>query len=647
MRRTLLALTALASLLVVLATGGSGALAISNGVFSGTPDSVSFGHVSSNNPQTKTETLLNTGAATVNISTVQLSNSGDFTLTNNGCDGQAIDPNHSCSVDVTFNPSSTGTQTTTLDITDDDPSSPQTVDVAGQGVSPEFGLGTPSTFPDTVVGQTSQTQILVTNNTDYGDNLPSFSLGGSNPGQFNLDTSGCAASLGANASCSVNVSFQPTNTGQQNATLNLGGQSVSLTGTGTQASAQVQPNGIDFGNQPTATHAGATTITLKNTGTAALTYGSVSETGDVTDFPVSDAGCVGAILQPNGTCTITADFVPTATGARSATVTVHDSDPNNPTQTVNLTGNGTPSSVGFTPSTVTFLNPVVAGLASPVHGVKITNSTSKNMPIKSISIAGTNPKSFIRSADTCTGQTLAPNASCSVHVEFAPTAAGHRTAFLQVTDTGAVAPHTHVVTLAGTATSPNDPKAVHGAVGCQSAQISWVSPTATRFAGVRVVRNHAHFPASIGDGTVVPRSNGVATDTGLKHFTTYYYRVFATYHSKTRPADINYSAGVKMKLRTGEMCTPRNGARTTDRTPNFTWLTSATRNGYAFVLQRNETTIDIAYTRRTSYQLRSSWRYHGSRHRLVEGGVYTFFLFAYPKSHPNGVLIGQTTFTER
>jgi hypothetical protein len=145
----------------------------------------------------------------------------------------------------------------------------------------------------------------------------------------------------------------------------------------------------------------------------------------------------------------------------------------------------------------------------------------------------------------------------------------------------------------------------------------------------------------------VRHSSGVAIDTGLKHFITYYYRVFATYHSKTRPSQINYSAGVKLKLRTGEVCKPRNGARISDRTPLFTWLPSATQNGYAFVLQRGETTIDIAYTRKTSYQLPSTWGFHGRRHRLVEGGVYTFFLFAYPTAHPKGILIGRTTFAER
>jgi hypothetical protein len=170
-------------------------------------------------------------------------------------------------------------------------------------------------------------------------------------------------------------------------------------------------------------------------------------------------------------------------------------------------------------------------------------------------------------------------------------------------------------------------------------------PSATRFAGVRVVRNRLHYPANVTDGAAVPRSNGAAMNTGLKHFTTYYYRVFASYHSKTRPSQINYSAGVRLKLRTGEICTPQNGARSKDLTPNFTWLASATRSGYAFVLQRGESTIDINYTKKTSFQLRSSWRYKGATHRLVKGKTYTFFLYAYPASHPDGTLIGQTTFT--
>jgi hypothetical protein len=443
------------------------------------------------------------------------------------------------------------------------------------------------------------------------------------------------------------VNFQPTGLGSTSATLNAGGQSVSLTGNGVAPNASLTPPSFGFGSQPVATSA-TTTFTLKNTGTSALNYGTTTEGGsNPGDFTEDDTGCVGVSLGPNATCSITVTFDPTATGSRSATVTVHDDDPNNPTQTVTVTGNGTPSSVGFSPSSVTFVTPIPAGTASPVHTVTVSNTTNVALPITGMSIVGANPKNFIKSADTCTGATLGPNATCTIHVEFTPSAAGLRTALLQVRDTGPIAPHLHQVTLSGTGTSPHDPKSVRGSVGCASSRITWVSPTASRFAGTIVVRNHAHFPVNAGDGTVVRHPAGVAADTGLKHFTTYYYRVFAKYHSLTHAGGVNYSAGVRLKERTGEICTPQNGARISDLTPTFTWLRANTQNGYAFVLQHSGETIWINYTKQTQWHIPGSWRYNKATHRLGHERSYAFYLYAYPSSHPKGILIGKVAFTTR
>ncbi len=647
MRRAGIALIALATLVAAL-SGGSGALAITNGPLSAAPDPVPFNTEALGiTTPSQTVTLTNTGSSAVNISGVNPSN--DYATSNDNCTGASLNQNDTCTVDVAFTPQSVGSDDGTLTISDDDPGSPQVLDLHGQGVANQFSLTTPADFGSIVVGQTSAEQSMtVTNNTDYTANPTGPGITGANAADFGISSNTCGGSIGGGGTCTFNVNFSPSGTGGEHATLNAGGQSVALSGTGTQANANVSPSSIAFGSQPVATNSGTRNITLQNTGTAPLTYGTISFSGANTgDFAVSDTGCQGAVLQPNAQCTITAAFVPTATGARSETVTVHDSDPNNPTQTVSLSGTGTPSSVGFTPASVTFANPVIAGLPSPVHNVTITNTTNSNLPISTVTLNGANFKSFIRSADTCSGQTLAPNATCTIHVEFAPTAAGNRTAFLQVNDTGPIAPHSHEVTLSGKGIFPKNAKAVHASVGCSSARFTWVSPTATRFAGVRIVRNRLHFPANAADGTPVRRSSGVATNSGLKHFTTYYYRVFATYHSKTRPSQINYSAGVRFKLRTGEICTPQNGARIRNLTPRFTWLAHSTQAGYAFVLQRSGDSIMTRYTPRTFWNLSSSWRDHGRTHRLVRGATYTFFLFAYPKSNPDGVLIGQMTFTER
>jgi Abnormal spindle-like microcephaly-assoc'd, ASPM-SPD-2-Hydin len=649
-RRTVLALIALVTVAVALAATGSGASAISSGVFTASPDSVAFGHVAASSPQTITETLTNGGTTTVTISSDSLSgpDQGDFSLSHDSCAGP-INAGGSCSVDITFTPSTTGSESASLDIVDDDTSSPQSVPLTGTGVANQFTVsGGPLTFPDQRVGTTSTGQsVLVSNNTDYAASPAGPTVTGANAGDFT--PTGCTGAVAANGSCAVTVTFTPTATGNRSATLNAAGQQVSLTGNGTNPSASVSPATISFGNQPVHVISPTQAITLQNTGTAPLTYGSVGVGGaNPGDFSVSDTGCaaVGS-LAPGDTCGITVAFNPTAAGARSAVVSVNDGDPQNGTQTVNVSGTGTPSSMGFSPASVTYVNAIPAGTASPPHVVTVQNLTSSPMPITGTALGGANPKNFARSADTCTGSVLQPNGTCTINVTFTPSAVGRRTAVLSVTDTGTVSPHTHQVTLTGQATAPNDPKKVRGTVGCSSSTIYWVSPTATRFASTIVVRNHTRYPRNPGDGTVVRHTAGVAHDRHLKHFTTYYYRVFAKYHSLTHAGQVNYSKGVRLRERTGEVCTPQNGARLRNLRPTFTWLPHPTRNGYAFVLQRGKQTIWINYTRRTTWQMPSSWRYRHSTHRLAHGRSYTFYLYAYPAAHPKGIFIGKTSFSER
>jgi Abnormal spindle-like microcephaly-assoc'd, ASPM-SPD-2-Hydin len=648
-RRTVLALIALVTVAVALGSAGSGASAISTGPFTASPDPVAFGHVAASSPQTITETLTNGSGGTVTISSVSVSGTdqGDFSIGSNTCPG-AVTAGANCTLDITFTPSTTGSESASLDISDDDPSSPQTVSLTGTGVANQFSAGGPLTFPDQRVGTTSTAQsVIVTNNTDYDASPSNPNITGPNATDF--APSGCTGTVAANGTCAVLVTFTPGAVGARTATLNVGGQQVALSGTGTNPAATVTPGSIGFGNQPLHVVSQTQTITLQDTGTAPLTYGSVGVGGtDPGDFSVSDTGCAAVgTLAPGDTCSITVAFNPTATGARSAVVSVNDNDPANGTQTVNVSGTGTPSSMGFAPASVSYVNAIPAGTASPAHVVTVSNLTNSPMPITGTGFGGANPKNFARSADTCTGVTLQPNATCTIDVTFTPSAVGRRTAVLAVRDTGTVAPHTHQVTLTGRATAPNNPKKVRGTVGCRSTTVTWVSPTATRFASTIVVRNHARYPRDPGDGTVVAHTAGVAHDKGLKHFTSYYYRVFAKYHSLTHAGQVNYSKGVRLHMRTGEVCTPQNGARLRNLRPKFTWLPHPTRNGYAFVLQRGQQTIWINYTRRTSWQMPSSWRFRRSTHRLVRGRGYTFFLYAYPASHPKGIFIGKTSFTER
>src|SRR6185437_5408090 len=127
-------------------------------------------------------------------------------LTNDSCQGAAVDPNTTCSVDVTFQPSTNSSESASLDIADDDPSSPQSVPLSGTGVADQFSVaGGPLDFGDQRVGTTSPNQtVIVTNNTDYAANPANVNVTGANSGDFGA--SGCAGSVSGgntNNTCTV------------------------------------------------------------------------------------------------------------------------------------------------------------------------------------------------------------------------------------------------------------------------------------------------------------------------------------------------------------------------------------------------------------------------------------------------------------
>ncbi|MBS2961994.1 choice-of-anchor D domain-containing protein [Actinocrinis puniceicyclus] len=111
--------------------GSSGpALAVS-------PSSLSFGNQSvGSTTGTQAVTVSNSGAAAASVSSI--STSGDFAQSNN-CGG-SIAAGSSCTVNVTFTPTATGSRTGTLSIASNAPGSPATVALSGSGVSSNTNL---------------------------------------------------------------------------------------------------------------------------------------------------------------------------------------------------------------------------------------------------------------------------------------------------------------------------------------------------------------------------------------------------------------------------------------------------------------------------------------------------------------------------
>jgi hypothetical protein len=176
--------------------------------------------------------IKNTGAGGLDISSI--TPSGDFAVTNS-C--TTIGEGASCSFTVTFTPTATGTRTGMIVITDNAPSSPQTLTLTGTGTSVEFSKATVA-FARRTVGTTSPAQMVTLTNVGTAVlNVTSVGIAGTDPADF-AQTNTCSSPVNPGANCSISVTFTPTATGTRTATISVaddgGGspQTVKLEGTG-------------------------------------------------------------------------------------------------------------------------------------------------------------------------------------------------------------------------------------------------------------------------------------------------------------------------------------------------------------------------------------------------------------------------------
>lgn len=99
------------------------------------------------------------------------------------------------------------------------------------------------------------------------------------------------------------------------------------------------PPSLTFGSQAVGTTSAPQTITVANTGDANLFINSAAVPNTL-DFTVVSDGCSGLTLPAGASCDMSITFNPSATGTRTAALTVTDNAPGSP-QTAPLAGTGT------------------------------------------------------------------------------------------------------------------------------------------------------------------------------------------------------------------------------------------------------------------------------------------------------------------
>ncbi len=249
-----------------------------------------------------------------------------------------------------------------------------------QGTWPALAAVPPSVgFGQQNVSTSSAPQVVALTNTGNATfDISGIGLTGVNAGDFSQNNN-CGATLAANASCQVNVTFTPSLPGTRTAAVSVTSNSfnhpinVPLTGTGNGSLVSLSPPIVTFPDQYVGTSGLPQSAQLTNNGNAPLTITSV--TASPSDFaPLSTCGNT---LAPGGSCSIGVFFDPTTSGTRNGTLTVTDNASGSP-QTASLTGVGQDFSLSPSGSSTATVSPggtaTYAIAVAPAGGFKQTVS---------------------------------------------------------------------------------------------------------------------------------------------------------------------------------------------------------------------------------------------------------------------------------
>ena len=211
---------------------------------------------------------------------------------------------------------------------------------------------------------------------------------------------------------------------------------------GSSPLASVSPTSIPFGAGTVGVASTAQTVTVKNTGGASLTIGTITLTGaGMSAFVISHDDCSGATVAAGDSCTVDVAFDPGAAGSYTAQLSVPDNASGSP-QTVGLTGSAEPGA-GLS-GTLDF-GQVDPEQTSAAQDETVTNTGGAALTIGTVSITGGQGGAFPIGTDGCSGQTVQPGDSCTVAVKFSPPAGGGYTAQLSVPDNATGSPQTATV----------------------------------------------------------------------------------------------------------------------------------------------------------------------------------------------------------
>ena len=304
-------------------------------------------------------------------------------------------------------------------------------------------------FGTETVGITNTNGQIVTLKNDDGStalNITQVTINGVNPSEF-AETDNCLGSIAVGASCTITVTFTPSEAGTRT------GNVVIVNNNNSSSSLKVPLSGIGFVGPPAVSLSPSTlvfgtsgapqTLLLTNSGSSVLNIQTVA-IGESSDFVIgSGTTCTnGSSVAINGSCIIQVIFAPATSGQKSATLTITDNAPGSPQQ-ISLAGTSSSAALSLNPSSVSFLAQFVGTSGLP-QTLTVTNTGNVTLTITAVTASAPD----FGDLSNCTNP-VAPGSNCTIGVFFDPTAGGTRTGTLKITDNAGNSPQTVALTGSG------------------------------------------------------------------------------------------------------------------------------------------------------------------------------------------------------
>jgi len=311
-------------------------------------------------------------------------------------------------------------------------------------VAPVTDLQVP--FGSATVNTTADQTVTVTNSGSA--NLVIGAIASVNPlaAPFSIMADTCSnQSILPAASCTLTVRFAPTISGSFSDSFDIPSNdpntvstSVSVSGTGadlpvpniavTDSVAPIADLQVPFSSATVSTTIDQT-VTVTNSGTANLVIGAIASANPLAaPFSIIADACSSTTLAPAAVCAISLRFAPLGTGGFNDSFNIPSNDPDTASTTVSVSGTGTAvpvPNIEVTDATgspndliVSFGSITVASIADET--VTVTNTGTASLVLGTVASVNPLAAPYTNTADTCSGQSIAPSGTCTITLHFAP-----------------------------------------------------------------------------------------------------------------------------------------------------------------------------------------------------------------------------------